>query len=98
MMKIKFIWLLPYFSSGVWAGLRRIASSSSLVVFSVVDSTGAGGGGDKLRLGCCVAFVMFIDGPEFSLENVGRDNFAALKSPLSIETIFTHINIHCFYK
>lgn len=40
-----------------------------------------------------MAFDICIDGPEFSLENVGRDNFAALKSLLSIETLFAHINI-----
>ena len=74
-----------------------MASSSILVALSVVDNTGtdcgSGGGGEKLRLGCWMAFSAFIDGPEFSLENVGRDNFAALKSPLSNETHIIRIAV-----
>lgn len=66
-----------YFSSGVCAGLRKIASSSIFVALSLVESTGKGGG-DKLRpVGI---FGAFIDIPEFSPENIGRDILLCLGS------------------
>lgn len=66
---------MTYFSSGVWAGFRRIASRSILVALSLVDRIGCGGG-DKLRVDCCVLFGIFIDIPTLPPDGTGRDSLS----------------------
>lgn len=59
-----------------------MASSSIFVALSDIDNTGSGGG-DVLRLDGCSALGIFTGGPEFSPENIERDDFPILVSGLS---------------
>lgn len=64
------------------AGFRKIASRSILVALSLIDKTG-NGGGEILRLDCCITFGIFMAAPDVSPENIVRDGFTNFVSALS---------------